>query len=449
MRSPLLALLLLILPLVFSASSSRADDDDPLRAQADIGRGPYFVGQGFELRISVVAKRERPTIDLPSISNVSAWPISTDVKPISRSVIGSVGGEENQFLTRFRLVPRHSGTLQIPSIRVRAEKHSARTQPLRVEIEPVPAAGRPAAFLGGIGPFTLEAHGSASSVRVGQEFDLRITVSGPAAWGMTSPPELARYDRLPVALRIRSAPTETTEEPPARTFVYHLRPLRPGSAVLPPISIASFDPKLSRFITQATPAVPIRVVAVAAFNPATIGDDTSSARPGGSIDGQWTAWILSAIALASFYASLCLVRKRLRRRLAGESAARRYAATLAQSLESDSFPASAAADGSTAPAASADDPEGPDRRAARQVCDVLIRYLQLGAERPPGALTPDEACAGVRLVSRSAELGAKAGQLMASSDRVLYGQPTADLGAKELTTQARALFQALGQVKIS
>jgi BatD DUF11 like domain len=277
--------------LVFSAANSRADGD-PLRVQAEVGRGPYFTGQGIQFRISVVGKRQRPEIDLPSIPNVSAWLIDTDVKPISRSGIGSIVAEENLFLTRYRLVPGHAGRMQIPSVSVRVDARSGRSQPLPLEILPVPAAGRPAAFLGGVGRFTLQARVAASSVRVGQEVEFRITVSGPGAWGMTSPPELARFDRVPLGLRIRSRPTETKDEPPERTFIYRLRPSRPGDAVLPPISIASFDPAVARFMTEVTPSVPIRVVAVSAFDPSTIDDGTKSPRAGRFVDGPWYAWAL-------------------------------------------------------------------------------------------------------------------------------------------------------------
>ena len=146
-----------------------------------------------------------------------------------------------------------------------------------------------------------------------------MKVSGPAAWGTTERPELTRYDRLPLGLRIRPGPIETSDEPPERTFIYHLRPSRAGEAVLPPISIASFDPALSRYMTQVTPGVPVRVVAVSAFDPATIDDGESAVDAGRSVVGRWTAWSLSAVALAAASVSLMLVRRRLRRRqLAGE-----------------------------------------------------------------------------------------------------------------------------------
>ena len=138
--------------------------------------------------------------------------------------------------------PRRPGTLEIPSIRARLGDQSGRSRPVRVTVRPVPAEGRPAEFLGGVGRFALQAEADPRSVRVGQELEYRITVTGPAAWGMTGRPELKRFDRLPIGLRIEPRPVESTNEPPSRTFVYRLRPTRPGDAVLPPVSIAAFDP---------------------------------------------------------------------------------------------------------------------------------------------------------------------------------------------------------------
>ena len=81
------------------------------------------------------------------------------------------------------------------------------------------------------------------------------------------------------------------------------------------------------------------------------------------------------------------------------------------------------------------------------MCSALVRYLELGAERPPGALTPEEACQGVRRVSRSDRLAAHAARLTARCDQVLYGDVEAGSRTQEMLGEARALFEALGKVK--
>ena len=76
--------------------------------------------------------------------------------------------------------------------------------------------------------------------------------------------------------------------------------------------------------------------------------------------------------------------------------------------------------------------------------------MQLGLGRPLGALTPDEAHAGVVRLTGSAELGEEAGRITMRCDRILYGetpQPADDV--HDLLGDARRLFEALGRGRYS
>ena len=68
-------------------AASRASE--PLRVQAEVAPGQYFVGQGIELQIRVIGHGKPPKIDLPAIAGASAWMIGTESKPITRSAIGT------------------------------------------------------------------------------------------------------------------------------------------------------------------------------------------------------------------------------------------------------------------------------------------------------------------------------------------------------------------------
>ncbi len=193
------------LPLVFGlpfGDRAAGQSTDPLRVKAELGPGPYFVGQGFELRVGVVAAGQRPKIDPPRIAGARISVISTEVRPITTSTIGSVVARENLFVFRFRVVPERAGTLEISAVHAQLKGRSGRSQPKSVSIQTVPLLGRPAEFLGGIGRFELHAEASPHVVRVGQELDFRIKVTGPAAWGMTDRPDLGAFDRLGLGLRI-------------------------------------------------------------------------------------------------------------------------------------------------------------------------------------------------------------------------------------------------------
>ena len=79
---------------------------------------------------------------------------------------------------------------------------------------------------------------------------------------------------------------------------------------------------------------------------------------------------------------------------------------------------------------------------------MLIRYLELGAERPPGALTPEEACQGVRQVSQirrsGSESGPAHGLLRPGSLRRCAGRARA---RERSWKKPERSFEALGKVK--
>ena len=201
---PALSIMLLVLLLCMRSEPARARPPDALRVRLEAGPGPYYEGQGIELAALVLGRDQRPTIELPRPSHAELWTAGTSFQPISATGIGQVTSGENLYITRLRLVPRRSGPLEIPPILARIDGRSGRSGPLRLAIEPVPFEGRPAEFLGGVGDFSVQASVTPASIRVGQEFIYRIRITGPAAWGTTSRPDLSRLERIPLAPRVRA-----------------------------------------------------------------------------------------------------------------------------------------------------------------------------------------------------------------------------------------------------
>jgi hypothetical protein len=433
-------------------SAAIGDERGAMPVRVEFASGPHFVGQAFEVRVAVAGASQRPQVEPPLIRDAEVWLIGTELKPISASGIGTVVSQSNLFISRFRVLPRRPGTLEIPAIRARiGSVGSGRSQPARVSIQPLLTTGRPAEFLGGVGRFAVRAEAVPNVVRVGQEMEFRVTVTGPAAWGMTDRPELMHYDRLPIGLHIEPKPDETTREPPSRTLVYRMRPTRAGEAVLPPVAIAAFDPGLRRYLTHVTAGVPVRAVAVAAFDPRTLDAADTEGDVGPSTGVVVAAWTLATLLLLAVTAWLAWVRRLWSPRSPhGEAVARRYAARLARSLRSSRWILArlGRTDDSGAVTSVVPHPMGQD--AARRVSVALTRYLELGIGRPPGALTPEEARQGVAHCSGSDELGARAAALAARCDGILYRDaPAARLDDPHaLIDDARGLFAALGRVKV-
>jgi hypothetical protein len=446
----LILLRLIGLPVQTGTFAQDGHSSESFPVRVGVARGPHFAGQGFELAVGVVAGDERPKVELPRIAGARAWLIGTELKPIATSGIGAVVAQQNLFLSRFRVVASRPGTLEIPPIPAQIDGRSGRSQPTRLEIQAVPLEGRPAEFLGGVGQFTLRAAAVPSVIRFGQELKYRITVTGPAAWGMTAGPDLARLQSLGAGLRVGQERDETTNEPPSRTFVYHIRPARAGEIILPPVAIAAFDAAIKRYVTRVTSSVSVRIVEVPSFNPATIEDLQSPAGTARSQWVEWTAWSLSAVLLCGASVALARVRRRWRAEPRhGPAAARAFAVRLARTLaRASGYPGQ---DESSCRDLAARAGASGYRCwvAAHRISEDLTRYLELGAGRPPGALTPIEARQGVAAVTGSDDLGGQAERLAAHCDLALYGERNGESSASDLLESARQLFQALGQVKIS
>jgi hypothetical protein len=471
---------LLVAPGLAFGQVAAGEGNQPLHVKAVVAPGPYVVGQGFVLRVEVLAGSKRPKIDAPRMTDALAWTIDTKRRPISSSRIGSVVAAVNLFVVQFRVVAKRAGALEIPAVQAQIDGRSGRSQPKRLLIQPVPLQGRPAEFLGGVGRSDVQAAASPNVLRVGQELDFRIKVTGPGAWGMNDRPNLERFERLGLDLRIQARPDETNEEPPVRTFVYRLRPTRAGEAVLPPVAIASFDPALARYVTHVTAGVPIRAVAVSAFDPATIDYDPPSTGM------TWQALFVVAatpVVICLLWVSIAFkqMRRRQRSHPIGPAPARRYANRTARYLRSVSVEAyehevepgirtlcveRLTFAGTESPLELFQPAKSyrlwgrtiltsgtPNvvRSVARRIAERLAIYLQLGTGHPLSTLTPEEARQGVTCLTGSAELAAHASKLTERCDSILYGDSPRlpDQAARELIDDARRLFQGLGRVKIS
>jgi hypothetical protein len=390
------------------------------------------VGEGIEVAVGVPAHDQRPALELPQLRQAEIWTAETSFQPLSASRIGPIQSGENVYYTRLRIVPRKAGPLEIPPIVARLGGQSGRSPARRVEIEPVPLEGRPAEFLGGVGEFSVHASAEPATVRVGQIITYRIELKGPAAWGSVSRPDLSRLRQGPLAPRVESRTDEPINEPPSRTFVYQLRPTRAGTAVLPPVAIAAFDPRSGRFITRVTRGVPITAVAVSTFDPGTLNYHAPQAA---AVALLWLRWIAGLVVLlAGAVAAVAIRRRYATARGSGPSGAQRVARQMVRELSSS------VRNGQE---------EDTEERIARKTCEGLITYTRIGAGRPPGALTPADAQSVVSELTGSAELASYAAALVEDCDRVLFAQrPPANENRLKLLGHARDLFERLGRAPV-
>jgi hypothetical protein len=391
-----------------------------LKVTAQARSSTCYVGQAVDLAVGVVGERERPQVTPPRVEGAELAHLRTELTPLSAGGIGQAVWQKNLYRFWFRLVPRRAGALTVPPFRARLGDRSGASEPLRLTVRATPPQGRPGTFLGGVGPFEVEAVAEPASVRTGQPFEYRVKVTGPAAWGTTSPPGLDRLTRLPLGLRVERRPDETADEPPSHTFVFRLRPTRAGTATLPPVAVAALDSSTGRYVTKVTEGVTVRVVDVPTFDPSALAygppPGTTSQAPTAS---RVLPFVTGAAALAASGLLVVLVRNR---RDTGK-ALRRMTRRLAGRLDRAS----------------------DDVECARVISEGLADYLRLTTGRPPGALTPEEAEQGVSRATGRLELAHRAAWLIARCDEAQFG-PGAGDHPEPLRQAGRSFFQDLAGV---
>ena len=120
---------------------------------------------------------------------------------------------------------------------------SAVSQPVEIEVLPLPAAGRPDGFSGMVGDLSVTTTIDRDSVAANEAVTMRVDVSGTGNLRSIAPP---RFDLPPT---IEAFPPETNDRlrttergvTGTRTYEYVLIPRAPGTLTLPGIDVSFYD----------------------------------------------------------------------------------------------------------------------------------------------------------------------------------------------------------------
>lgn len=381
-----------------------------------VPNGPFYVGQEILLQVDIEGGTGHPQITVPKLANADLAQLPTELD--STSSLSSDHNRSRVVSDRvaLRLTPRQPGTLRIPPLSFRSGERTARSRAIRLNVAEVPSTGRPAEFLGGVGPFTLNAGVEPSRLLLGQTFEYRIEVKGPGARGMIRQPVLKRFENQSLGLRVQALPVEFAEDQASRIFRYRVRAQRSGEFRLPPVSLASFDPISHRFITKATPGLRVTVRDVPKLDPNTL----DYRLPEETVRRGISWMILIPVTLGILF--IGILWPRVRRTLVAkrnDRALRRLTTSIRGRITKASDPS----------------------EAARFISEGLIEYLNRTTGRPTGALTPPEAREGIAQLGEDRSFEKRAEEIVARCDRALFAGDGAELNG--LVSTALAFFQDL------
>ena len=135
------------------------------------------------------------------------------------------------------------------------------SRPVTIEVQPLPASGRPGSFAGHVGTLGVSASVDRAQVETNEAVTLTVEYSGTGNLRTLSPPEI----EFPA--EFEAFPPETTDRisegggslQGTRSFAYVLIPRVPGELAIPEVEVAYFDPVSQRYVSARSQPLGITV----------------------------------------------------------------------------------------------------------------------------------------------------------------------------------------------
>ena len=136
-----------------------------------------------------------------------------------------------------------------------------KTDPISLDIEELPAGGRPASFTGAVGRFRIHAGVDKTSAKVGDAITLSVSLEGAGNLKVLGAPKLPDlpsfriYDTL-IDLHLNKAGDVVQG---SKVFKTVLVPRASGTLQIPPISFSYFSPEKGEYIQETTAPIDLEI----------------------------------------------------------------------------------------------------------------------------------------------------------------------------------------------
>ena len=136
------------------------------------------------------------------------------------------------------------------------------SDPLTLNVQPLPEAGKPADFSGAVGTFDFEVKAAPLDVAAGDPVTVTLTMRGTGSLENVTPPTIPAGDGLRV---VSAAANQPGSQPAAaanvaeRTYEQVVIPERAGTMNLPALRFSWFDPTTGTYKTASHPVIPLVV----------------------------------------------------------------------------------------------------------------------------------------------------------------------------------------------
>lgn len=140
-------------------------------------------------------------------------------------------------------------------------QYAARSNTLKIDVEPLPTASVPASFNGAVGNFNFKVELDKNRAVTNESLTLRMTVSGSGNIKLLKLPEL----QLPAGIekyepKVYDNVNKGSVISGQKIVEYLIVPRTPGDKEIPPIEFSYFNPSSRKYVTERSPQFKISVV---------------------------------------------------------------------------------------------------------------------------------------------------------------------------------------------
>lgn len=157
---------------------------------------------------------------------------------------GDAFDDEDPFMQFFQQMAPRTGTL--------------RSEPLTIEAKPLPEAGRPSNFTGGVGDFSVTSLTNKTDARTNEALQLTVKVEGRGNVSAITEPKTQWPDSVEM-YEAKSYSKTSTAGVGEKIFEFLLIPRKPGPLQLPAIEFSFFDPQKKEYYSRNAPGITLQV----------------------------------------------------------------------------------------------------------------------------------------------------------------------------------------------
>ncbi len=231
------------------------------KVQVKVSNPKPYLNEATEYRFRYLYTTVLPSLEplIPSLPEFTNFLV--EELPNEKGVTVQMQGKKFQVQEYVqRLYPQKTGQILIQpaqlKLPIKGNPKTLKTKSVLLNVQPLPAAGKPPNFAGAVGQYNITAQVDRKKLEVRKAFTLSLQITGSGNIKTVTSPIIPAIK----GFRINSQNLANTTHNNTNVYTYALTPLKAGILQIPTIQYVFFNPTNGTYQTTQTTPIPITVL---------------------------------------------------------------------------------------------------------------------------------------------------------------------------------------------